>query len=256
MASLDGKRIIVTGAATGIGRATALRCAAYGARIAAFDINDTDGRQTVAAITQTGAEARYWRVDVADDSAVAAGVTAAAGWMGGVDALLHVAGIIQATMADIDDVAVETWDRVIDVNLKGSFLMAKHVAGVMKQAGRGVIVLTASGAGVTGGSASIPYAPSKGGVHGLTLVLAMHLASFGIRVNEVCPGKIETPLIAAGRDQVFRHTGRRPAAPAPDGGGSPFLFEGNLGAPEGVAEIYAFLASDQADYVRGSVFTR
>jgi 3-oxoacyl-[acyl-carrier protein] reductase len=126
----------------------------------------------------------------------------------------------------------------------------------MKRAGRGVIVLTASGAGVTGGSASIPYAPSKGGVHGLTMVLAMHLARYGIRVNEVCPGKIDTPLVAKGREEVFRHTGRRPAPPAPDGGGSPFLFEGNLGAPEGVAEVYAFLASDQADYVRGAIFTR
>lgn len=195
-------------------------------------------------------------MDVTDEAAVVRAIDESAQWLGGLDVLLHVAGVIHGVMADIDDLTTDIWTKVIDVNLTGSFLVAREAARIMKRAGRGAIVLTASGAGVTGGSASIPYAPSKGGVHGLTMVLAMHLAKYGIRVNDVCPGKVDTPMVAAGREQVLRHTGRRPAPPLPDGSGSPFLYEGGLSSPDGVAEVYAFLASDMADYVRGSIFTR
>ena len=253
MSRLEGKRIIVTGGASGIGRAVAHQVAGYGATVAVFDRDSAAGAAIVASI---GGKARFWSVDIADERAVAAAVAEASAWMGGIDVLLHIAGIIAGTMADIDDLTAEIWDRVIDVNLTGSFLVARECAKIMKRARRGVIVLTASGAGVTGGSASIAYAPSKGGVHGLTMALAMHLAKYGIRVNDVCPGKVDTAMIATGREEVFRKTGQVPAPAPADGSGSPFLYEGNLASPDGVAEIYAFLASDQADYVRGSIFTR
>jgi len=254
MINLSGKRILVTGVATGIGRAVALKVAAAGAKVAGFDVDRTKGTATMA---EAGAAAtRFWQVDVTDEAAVVRAIDESAQWLGGLDVLLHVAGVIHGVMADIDDLTTDIWTKVIDVNLTGSFLVAREAARIMKRAGRGAIVLTASGAGVTGGSASIPYAPSKGGVHGLTMVLAMHLAKYGIRVNDVCPGKVDTPMVAAGREQVLRHTGRRPAPPLPDGSGSPFLYEGGLSSPDGVAEVYAFLASDMADYVRGSIFTR
>ena len=256
MAELEGKRIIVTGAATGIGRATALLVGARGAAVAAFDVNDRDGEAAVAGIEAGGGRGRYWHVDVACEAEVAAGVEAAAAWMGGLDVLLHIAGVIEGVMADIADVDEAIWDRVLDVNLKGSFLMAKHAALAMRRSGGGVIVLTASGAGVTGGSAAIPYAPSKGGVHGLAMVLERHLAADGIRVVDVCPGKVETPLVTAGREEYFRRTGRRPEPAPADGSGSPFLYEGHLSPPEAIAEAYAFLASDRASHVRGSIFTR
>jgi len=255
VADLDGKRIIVTGSASGIGRAVALRVAAGGARVAAFDRDAAAGAATAAAITEAGGTARHFTVDVADEAAVAAATDTAAAWLGGLDAVLHIAGIIRATMEEIEDLTEATFDHVQDVNLKGSFLVAKHAARIMKPQRHGVIVLTASGAGVLGGSASIAYAPSKGGVHGLAMVLAQHLGKHGIRVNDVCPGKVDTAMIAAGRDEVFRNTGRRPAPPQPDGSGSPFLYEGNLSDPAGVAEVYAFLASDRAALVRGSLFT-
>lgn len=253
MTELTGKRILVTGAASGIGRAVAVKVATYGAQVAALDRDLDSGHATVAAI---GPKARFWHADITSEAAVTTAVNEAAAWMGGLDVLLHVAGIIEGTMAEIDDITEAVWDRVIDVNLTGSFIVARESAKLMKRAGKGVIVLTASGAGVTGGSASIAYAPSKGGVHGLAMSLAMHLSKYGIRVNDVCPGKVDTAMIKAGREEVFRNTGKRPAPASASGDGSPFLFEGNLSAPDGVAEVYAFLASDQADYVRGSVFTR
>ncbi len=255
MTDLVGKRIIVTGTASGIGRAVALRVAAGGAHVGAFDRDSAAGAATVAAIAAAGGTGRHYTVDVTQEAAVEAATDAAAAWLGGLDAVLHIAGIISGTMQDIEDLTEAVFDQVQDVNLKGSFLIAKHAARIMKRQGRGVIVLTASGAGVTGGSASIAYAPSKGGVHGLAMALAQHLAKYGIRVNDVCPGKVDTAMIAAGRDEVFRNTGRRPAPAQLDGSGSPFLYEGNLSDPAGVAEVYAFLASDRAALVRGSMFT-
>jgi NAD(P)-dependent dehydrogenase (short-subunit alcohol dehydrogenase family) len=255
VADLDGKRIIVTGTASGIGRAVALRVAAGGARVAAFDRHEAAGAATVAAITAAGGTARHHTVDVAQEETVAAATDEAVAWLGGLDAVLHVAGVISGIMQDIEDLTGAVFDHVQDVNLKGSFLVAKHAARIMKPQRRGVIVLTASGAGVVGGSASIAYAPSKGGVHGLAMALAQHLAKYGIRVNDVCPGKVDTAMISAGREEAFRNTGHRPAPPQPDGSGSPFLYEGNLSDPAGVAEVFAFLASDRAALVRGSIFT-
>ena len=253
MVDLSGKRILVTGVASGIGRAVAKKVGAYGATVAAFDRDATGGKAAIAAL---GDRARFRALDITDEAAVTEAVGEAASWMGRFDVLLHIAGVIEGTMAEIDDITDAVWHRVIGVNLTGSFVVARECAKLMRRAGGGVIVLTASGAGVTGGSASIAYAPSKGGVHGLAMSLAMHLAKYNIRVNDVCPGKVDTAMIAAGREQVFRNTGKRPQPASESVDGSPFLFEGNLSPPEGIAEVYAFLSSDQAEFVRGSIFTR
>jgi NAD(P)-dependent dehydrogenase (short-subunit alcohol dehydrogenase family) len=244
---LKGKRIIVTGAATGIGRATALRVSAYGARVAAFDVNDPEGISTVNDINEAAGDARYWHVDVVDDAQVSGGVSAAAQWLGGVDVLLHFAGVLQGANVELDEFPEATWDSVVDINLKGSFLIAKHVAGVMKKQKRGVIILTASGAGVTGGSSSYAYGSSKGGVHGLALVMQGYLGKHGIRVNDVAPGAVDTPLKVGQVKHTYSVTGDKEA------------YEkamASLVSPDGVAKVYAWLASDEAEYVRGTVFTR
>ncbi|MCH7593912.1 MAG: SDR family oxidoreductase [Chloroflexi bacterium] len=241
---LDGKRIVLTGAASGIGKATALRVADEGARVALLDMADDAGREVAAII---GEKARYWHVNVADETAVEDAIGQAAAWLGGIDILLHVAGVLDGAGVDLEKFTEETWDRVIDINLKGSFLVAKHVAAVMRPTGRGVMVLTSSGAGVKGGSSSFAYGSSKGGVHGLAMVLEQRLAPFGIRVNDVAPGNIDTPLKVTQVRQSYEETGDED------------YFDktmASLAHPSGVAAVMAFLASDDADYVRGTVFTR
>ena len=244
---LANRRIIVTGAATGIGRATARLAAAEGAAVAAMDINDTDGAATVAGINDAGGRARYWHTDVRNRDQVAAGVAAAVEWLGGgVDVLLHIAGVLQGAAVDLTEFSDAVWDEVLDVNLKGSYLMSKQVAGPMITAGSGVIVLCSSGAGVSGGSSSFAYGSSKAATHGLSMVLAQRLAAHGIRVHDVCPGSVDTPLKVAQLREVYRHSGDREE------------YEQALRRllpPEEIAPIFAFLASDEARHVRGSIFT-
>ena len=247
MNTLDGKRIIVAGAATGIGRATAIRVAAEGATVAAFDINDEDAETTLATISDAGGSTRYWHVDVTQATEVEAAVNDAVKWLGGgVDVLLHIAGVMMGGYLDIDEFPDDVWDSVIDINLKGSYLMAKHVTAHMKREGTGVIVLTSSGAGVLGGSSSYAYGSSKGGTHGLTMVLDGYLSKQGIRVNDVLPGRVDTPLIQAQLDRMRRITGDEEAY-------AQQIAE--LSSPDGVAAVMAFLASDDAANVRGSIRT-
>ncbi|HLZ07621.1 MAG TPA: SDR family oxidoreductase [Chloroflexota bacterium] len=243
---LRGKVVIVTGAASGIGRATVDVCAAEGANLVLADlpspaldalgsIGETDRRPVIVATDVTRL------VDC--QNLAGAAVTR---W-GRIDAVINCAGILQGGFVAIDDLDVETWQRVITVNLTGSFQVAKAVAPAMKRAGRGVIVLIASGAGVRGGSSSVAYGSSKGGVHGLSMVIESQLASFGIRVNDVCPGNLDTPLK---RQNVIDGAVAKGESP------TEALKHAGLGDPIGVARVLAFLASDEADYVRGSVFTR
>ena len=244
---LADKRIIVTGAATGIGRATARLTAAEGASVAALDINDDDGRSVVDEICRSGGRARFWHADVRDGAQVAAAVGRALDWFGGgVDVLLHLAGILRGAAVALPSFPDAVWDEVIDVNLKGSYMVSKQVAEPMIAAGSGVIVLCSSGAGVIGGSSSFAYGSSKGATHGLSLVLAQRLAPHGIRVHDVCPGSVATPLKVAQLRAVLADDGDRAA------------FEremGNLVPADAVAPVFAFLASDEARCVRGSLFT-
>jgi NAD(P)-dependent dehydrogenase (short-subunit alcohol dehydrogenase family) len=226
---LSGKRIIITGAATGIGRSTALRVSAAGAKVAAFDVNDPDGAATIGDINESGGDARYWHVDVRDEIAVSGAVAAA------------------EAAVELDEFPEEIWDTVLDINLRGSFTICKYVTGVMKKQGKGVIILTSSGAGVTGGSSSLAYGSSKGGVHGLSLVMAAHLAKYNIRVNDVLPGAVATPLKVANVEDMH------------DAGGKAGNLEEKIDAlvsPDEISKVFAFLASDEASMVKGSVATR
>lgn len=242
---LKNKNIVVTGGASGIGQAAARCCAREGARVAVVDLDGKGVERTVREIEQAGGCATGFRADVKAEAQVRDLFDDIGKTFGHLDGLIHAAGILEGALVPVDDFDEVTWDRVIDINLKGSFLAAKYAVPWMENAGKGVIVLIASGAGVKGGSSSVAYGSSKGGVHGLSLVLAAQLGNRKIRVHGVCPGGIETPLkmrvVQKQADAAGRDVARLAAG---------------LGDPEGVGKILSFLVSDDADYVRGTIFTR
>ena len=240
---LESKVILVVGGAAGIGRATAELCAERGATVIIADQDQANGQQAA-----QGAHARFIRVDVADEDSVKALYAQIAADHGRLDVLLHCAGILLGAHVPLDEFASATFQKVWEINTLGSFLSAKYAAPLLKQAGKGAIVLVSSAA-ATGGSSSFAYGASKGGVHNLGITLANALAGDNIRVNVLAPGNIDTQMkrsvIAA---QVQRQ-------------GAPEQFEqavadSKLGTPQGMARVLAWLASDDADYVRGVIATR
>lgn len=251
---LTDKRIIVTGGATGIGRASAETVARLGARVAVFDTNNEAGREAVDAINVNGngtssSKARFWSVDVRDETNVSGSVVAAKAWMGDIDILLHFAGVLQGASTPLQDFDEHTWDTVLDINLRGTYVMTKYVVSEMLKkppGNRGVIILAASGAGVKGGSSSYAYGASKGGVHGYTMVMQQYLGDQGIRVNDIAPGSVATPLKVAQLERSAELAGRPQDAAAAIA---------SLTAPEDVAKIVAFMASDEAALLKGTVFT-
>lgn len=245
--NLEGRCVVVTGGATGIGRATAIHCAGMRARVVVADVNEADGADCVSLISSAGGEARFVRTDVSVESEVRGLMSEAVRLMGGIDGLVTAAGIARDSMVPVEDVAEQVWDNTIDINLKGSFLAAKHAVPAMRSAGGGVIVMIASGAGVKGASSTVSYGASKGGVNGLGMTLEAKLRDEGIRVNVLCPGEIATALKLGIIEQQAKAAGE-----------SVRLRQENtdLGEPAGVARIIGFLLSDDAAYVRGAVFTR
>ncbi len=249
---LSGKRIIVTGAATGIGRSTAILAAECDAEaIALFDVEDVMAQQTVDTINAASGSsvAKCWHVDVADRASVEGSVAAAVHWMnGGVDVLMHFAGILHGAYTPLDMFEEEVWDRVLDINLRGTYLVAKSVVSVMvDQPDGGVVILTASGAGVMGGSSSYAYGASKGAVHGFTMVMQRHIDMSNIRVQDILPGRVRTPLVLENLQQQLEQTGDREHYESEVAG---------LTDPHDVAKIAVFMASDAARAMRGPVITQ
>jgi NAD(P)-dependent dehydrogenase (short-subunit alcohol dehydrogenase family) len=246
MTEIKGRRVIVTGGASGIGRATAELLAERGGRVVVLDVDAEAGADLARAASVAGGDLTFVKTDVSSAAAVATAVSRALDTLGGVDVLVSAAGIMRGQMQALADFDEDTWDRVVDVNLKGAFLVSRQVAPVMVEEGGGVIILVGSKAGLTVGSGSIAYGASKAGVHGLALTLDRHLGPQGIRVNEVCPGDVDTPLY------------RRSIAEGVERGGDPVAAEEALArlTPVGsVAELIAFLVSDAAAAVRGTIFT-
>jgi NAD(P)-dependent dehydrogenase (short-subunit alcohol dehydrogenase family) len=246
---LQGKVAVVTGGARGIGGATAEALARDGARVVIGDLREPEAQATLGRISGAGGEAVFVPTDVTEESAARRLMQAAVERWGRLDVLVHAAGILKGATLPVDALDADVFDEVIRVNLRGAFLCSKAAAAIMRGQGRGVMLLIASGAGVRGGSSSVAYGSSKGGVHGLSLVLAPQLESAGIRVHGICPGSLATELKLDNVADVARARGQDAAAARERAAHE-------LGDPMGVAKILAFLASDEADYVRGSIFTR
>jgi len=240
MHRFEGRTAVVTGAGSGLGRATAVRLAEEGAAVACLDLALDAARQTAAAIGDRGGQAGAYGVDVSDPISVREVVAAAAKDLGRPSVLVNCAGI--GKFAHSHEMPFEDWSRIIGVNLTGSFLMAQAVLPHMLDGG-GAIVNIASNAGLMGQPYSAAYCASKGGVIQLTRALADEYLSRGVRVNAVAPGGMATPM-----QKSFR---------LPDGADPNLIRKlmtplGNA-RPEEIANLVAFVASDEARYMTGSI---
>ncbi len=242
MARLEGKRAIVTGAASGIGRASACIFAEEGARIVIVD-RDADGLgETAEIITNAGGTAIAVTADVSDESAVAGFVERCVGEWGGIDVVYANAGILDDTRT-LFDLTPEAFRKVLDVNLLGPFLALKHAGPVMMDQGGGSIIFTASVAGLRANAGPTAYSASKAGVISLVQTAAQELSGSGVRINAICPGLIETgmtrPLFDGARARGIEDK---------IGQLNPLKRGGH---PAEIAHMALFLASDEASYVNG-----
>jgi 2-hydroxycyclohexanecarboxyl-CoA dehydrogenase len=235
---LEGRIALVTGGASGIGAATARRLAAEGARVAIADL-DLDGARAVAAEIDGAAV----EMDVADAASVRAGVAAAQAELGPIGVLVNNAGTDRFSFFVHTDEAL--WDFVLDVNLRGTIAVTHAVLDGMQQRGGGAIVNVASEAGRVGSQGSAVYSAAKGGVIAFTRAIARESARYGVRVNAVAPGPIETPLLNAA-EEALGEIGARLKQ-----GMIEATLMGRSGTPEEVAATIAFLASDDASYLTG-----
>jgi len=246
---LREKVVVITGAGAGIGRATALRFAEEGARIAAWDVSDKAAAQLESAIKWAGGEAHFQSVDVTRASAVEAAAEAVIEQWDRIDILINNAGIVRDAQlvkwnggSPASIMSEDVWDSVIQVNLKGVFLCTRAVVPHMIKNGGGVILCAASVVGLLGNFGQTNYVASKAGVIGMTRTWARELGKHSIRVNAVAPGFIATDMVRAMPEKVLHALIAR----------TPL---GRMGTPEDVANTYAWLASDQASFIHGAVIS-
>lgn len=234
---LNGKVAIVTGGASGIGLATVKRMAAEGAKVLLADYAK-QGIEIAADLKAEGFKVEYFHVDVSSEEQVAAMVARAVDLWGRLDIMVANAGIGSAGKAD--EMTAEAWNRVIGINLTGVFFCDKHAILAMRKSGGGSIINTASILGHVGFPGTTSYPAAKGGVVNLTRTMAIDYAKENIRVNAICPGFIETPLVQNG------------LTPEMLAGIAAMHPMGRLGKPEEIANAILFLASDEASFITGT----
>ncbi len=235
---LKNKVSIITGAAQGIGLATALKFAREGAIVVLCDLRQSSVDEAVASCSSAGGQAFGHVVDVTDRPSVDAMVAAVLARHGRIDVLVNNAGITQD--ARLQKMSLAQFDAVIDVNLRGVFHCAQAVAGAMVEQGSGVILNASSVVGIYGNYGQTNYAATKAGVIGFTKTWSRELGPKGVRVNAVAPGFVETPILHTIPEKVLQTM--RNEVPMK-----------RLGRPDEIASVYAFLASDEASYVNGAV---
>lgn len=240
MRGIQDSVAIVTGASSGIGRAAAMRFAEEGASVVAADVDVEGGEETVAHIEDAGGEAVFVEADVTVENDVQAVVDTAVDTYGGLDIAFNNAGI-EGPNESTTDQTIDGWDQVLDINLRGVFLGMQAEIPAMMESGGGAIVNTASIAGLLGFPNLAPYVASKHGVIGLTKTAAVEFSADGVRVNAICPGVIETPMVARTREEDPEQIEGTIAATPID----------RLGQPEEIGSAAVWLASEDASFVTG-----
>jgi meso-butanediol dehydrogenase/(S,S)-butanediol dehydrogenase/diacetyl reductase len=241
---LEGRVAVITASGSGIGAATARRFAREGARLVIADLSGRRAEAVAGEIASSGARAEWLKMDAADPEGVRSAVTRALDAYGRLDVMVNNAGY--AEVAPLDEISLESWNRVLAVTLTGTFLGLKHCLPVMRRQGGGAVVNTASISGTAGDYGLASYNAAKAGVINLTRSAAIENAAHGIRVNCVCPGAIDTrafQLLGGARADEIR---REQAAASP---------ARRMGRAEEIASAILFLASDEASFITGASIT-